>query len=115
MVGNNLFSNGQHSFVTLTNIIVDCRAVDACTLERENQLYKYKMNEHTLEEVELEKDLGVIVDKDFHKHSSFAIRKGKHHPLFNKQIFWQPNVFKGIQGYGTTSSPRWKCSVGSTR
>ena len=35
------------------------------------------MNEHTLEEVEVEKDLGVIMDKDlkFHKHASFAIKK----------------------------------------
>ena len=35
------------------------------------------MNEHTLEEVEVEKDLGVIVDKDlkFHKHASFVIKK----------------------------------------
>ena len=31
---------------------------------KKNQQHKYKMNEHTLEEVEVEKDLGVIVDKD---------------------------------------------------
>ena len=30
---------------------------------KEKPTYKYKMNEHTLEEVEIEKDLGVIVDK----------------------------------------------------
>ena len=35
------------------------------------------MNGHTLEEVEVEKGLGVIVDKDlkFHRHASFAIKK----------------------------------------
>ena len=44
---------------------------------KKNQHYKYKMNDHTLEEIEVEKDLGVIVDKDlkFHKHASFAIKK----------------------------------------
>ena len=46
-------------------------------LEIKNQHYKYTMNEHTLEEVEVEKGLRVIVDKDFkfHKHASFAIKK----------------------------------------
>ena len=44
---------------------------------KKNQQHKYKMNEHTLEEVEVEKDLGVIVDKNlkFHKHASFAVKK----------------------------------------
>ena len=44
---------------------------------KKKQHYKYKMNEHMLEEVEVEKDLGVIVDKDlkFHRHASFAITK----------------------------------------
>ena len=44
---------------------------------KKNQQHKYKMNEHTLEEGEVEKDLGVIVDKNlkFHKHASFAVKK----------------------------------------
>ena len=44
---------------------------------KKNQQHKYKMNEHTLKEVEVEKDLGVIVDKNlkFHKHASFAVKK----------------------------------------
>ena len=37
---------------------------------KKHQHYKYRINEHTLEEVEVEKDLGVIVDKE-----SFAIKK----------------------------------------
>ena len=45
---------------------------------KKNQQHKYKMNEHTLEEVEVEKDLGVIVDKNlkFHKHTLFVVKKG---------------------------------------
>ena len=46
-------------------------------LGKKNQQHKYKMNEHMLEEVEVEEDLGVIVDKNlkFHKHASFAVKK----------------------------------------
>ena len=44
---------------------------------KKNQQHEYKMKEHMLEEVEVEKELGVIVDKDlkFHKHASFVIKK----------------------------------------
>ena len=35
---------------------------------KEKQHYKYKMNEHTLEEVEVEKDLGCDCGQRFHKH-----------------------------------------------
>ena len=86
---------------------------------KKNQQHKYKMNEHMLEEVEVEKDLGVIVDKNlkFHKHASFAVKKAntilglikRSFAVFDHKTL--PKLFKAMI---QPPSRIWKCSVGST-
>ena len=46
------------------------------------------MNDHLLEQVTEEKDLGVIIDNElkFHKHTVATIKKGKLYTRFNKEI-----------------------------
>ena len=46
-------------------------------LENKSTAHSYQMNDHILENVNEEKDLGVIIDNQlkFHTHTSAAIKK----------------------------------------